>query len=86
MLATMFQVYWPFGSGEEAIETILAIIDVQVTRMLPTEFQVNWPFGSGEETKNRFTRWPPRRLSWISDRNDLTTFYLQSPRRFLPSF
>ena len=72
-----------FGSGEEAknkfsrwpplgfpIGTILAIFDLQVTRMLPTELQVNWPFGSGEEAKNRFQDgWRP---SWIFDRNDLS--------------
>ena len=43
----------------QAIGTILAIFDVQVTLMLPTKFQINWPFGSGEEAKNRFSRWPP---------------------------
>ena len=31
---------------------ILAILDLQVTPMLPTKFQVHWPFGSGGETKN----------------------------------
>ena len=35
--------------------------------MLPRKFGVNWPFGSGEEAKNRFSRWRPWRLSWISD-------------------
>ena len=28
---------------------------------------INWHFGSREEVKNRFSRWPPRRPSWISD-------------------
>ena len=48
--------------------------------MLPTKFQVNWPFGSGEKMKNRFSRWPPRRPSWISDWYDFSyhqVFYLQ---------
>ena len=83
MLTTKSQVNWSFGSGEEEkiyfqdggdlgfpIGTILAIFDLQVTLMLPTKFQVNWPLGSGEEVKNRFSSWPPRRPSWISDRTD----------------
>ena len=44
---------------------------LQVTSMLPTKFQVG---GSGEEAKNRFSRWPPRRPSWISDRNNFIYF------------
>ena len=32
---------------------ILAILDLQVTPMLPSKFQVNWPFSS--EEKNRFS-------------------------------
>ena len=58
--------------------TTLAIFDVQVTPMLPTKFQVNWPFGSGEEAKNRFSRWPPRRPTSISDRNDFSCFWSTS--------
>ena len=34
------------------IRTILAILDLLVTPMLPTKFQVNWHFGSGEKVKN----------------------------------
>ena len=87
MLPSKFGVNWPFGSGEEAkidfqdgshgghlgfpIGTILAIFDLQVTLMVPSKFGVNWPFGSGEEAKNRFSRWRP---SWISDRNDFSSF------------
>ena len=58
------------------IGTILANFDVQVIPMLPTKFQVNWPFGSGEEAKNRFSRWLPRQPLWISDRNDLSYFFI----------
>ena len=54
------------------ISMILAIFDLQVTPMLPSKFGVNWPFGSGEEVKNRFSRWPPWRPSWISDRHDFS--------------
>ena len=43
--------------------------------MLPTKFRVNWPFGSGGEAKNRFSRWPPWRSTWISDRNDFSYFW-----------
>ena len=83
MFPTKFQVNWPLGSGEEAIDfqdghhlrflirTILAIFNLQVTPKLPTYVQVNWPFGSGREVKNRFSRWPP---SWISDWNNLSYF------------
>ena len=56
------------------IGTILAVFDLQVTQMLPSKFGVNWPFGSGEEVKNRFSRWPPWRLSWVSDRHDFSCF------------
>ena len=43
----------------------LATFDLQVTAMFPTKFQVNLLFGSGEEAKNRFTKWPLWRPSWI---------------------
>ena len=54
--------------------------------MLPTSFRVNWLLGSGEEAKNRFSRWLPWRLSWISDRHDFSYFLIyKSPRCFLAS-
>ena len=56
------------------IGTILAIFYLQVILMLPSKFGVNWPFGSGEEANNRFSRWPPWRPSWISDRHDFSYF------------
>ena len=56
------------------IGTIFAIFDLQVILMLPSKFGVNWPFCSGEEAKNRFSRWPPWRPSWISDRHDFSYF------------
>ena len=49
--------------------------------MHPSKFGVNWPFCSGEEAKNRFSRWPPWRPSWIYDR--LLLIY-KSPWCFLP--
>ena len=59
------------------IGTILAIFDLQVILMVPSKFGVNWPFGSGEEAKNRFSRWLPWRLSWISDQHNFSyRFYL----------
>ena len=36
------------------IDMILAILDLQVTPMLPTMFQVNWPFNSEEAKKQIF--------------------------------
>ena len=39
------------------IQTNEAILDLQVTPMLPTKFRVKWPFSSGEEAKNRFSKW-----------------------------
>ena len=56
MSPTKFGVNWPFGAGEEAkyrfsrlrpwwpsgiSDQILAILDLQVTLMLPTRFRVN---------------------------------------------
>ena len=69
------------------IGKISANFDLQVTTMLPTKFRISWLFGSGEEAKNRFSRWPSWRPSWISDRNDFSYFFIyKSPRCFLPSF
>ena len=64
------------GHLEFLIGTILAIFDLQVTLMLPTctYFKVNKPFGSGE-VKNRFSRWPPWRPSWVPNRNDFSHFW-----------
>ena len=74
MLLIELKVNSAFGSGEAKKEFSdrknIAIFDLQVIPMLPTTFQVNWTFGSGVEAKNRFSRWPPWRPSWIFDRND----------------
>ena len=56
------------------IQTTSAILDLQVTGMLPTKFQVKRLFSSGEEEKNRFSRWLSWQPSWISDRDDLRYF------------
>ena len=81
----MFQVNWPFGSGEEAQNRFQQsgngchlgfptgmIFDIKVNLMLPTKFQVNWPFSSGEEAINRFSRWRP---SGISNWNNFSCFF-----------
>ena len=61
------------------LETILATFDLKVTLVLPTKFQISWAFGSGEEAKkNRFSRRPPLRTSWISDRNDFSYIWSTS--------
>ena len=44
--------------------------------MLPIKFGVSWPLGSGEKAKNKFLRWQPWWLSWISNQNDLSYFDL----------
>ena len=54
------------------IGMILTIFNLQVTPMPATKFRVNWHFGSGEEVKDRFSRWPPWQLPWISDLNDFS--------------
>ena len=54
------------------IGTILTFFDLQIVSMILTKFQVSWSVGSGEEAKNRFSRWPPCRPSWISDRNEFS--------------
>ena len=59
------------------IGTTLANFGLQVSPMLLTKFQANWPFSLGKE-KNRFSRWPPRRPSWILDRNDFSCFWSTS--------
>ena len=69
MLPTKFQINCPF-----VLEAKKYIFALEVTPMLPTKFQVNWPFGSGEEMKNGFSRLPPWRPSWVSDRNDFCYF------------
>ena len=93
MLPTKFQVDWPFDTGEKEtdfrndghgdhlgfpIGTILAIFNLQVSFMLPTELQDKWPFGSGDEAKTRFSRLPPRRLSWISNWNYFNYYWSTS--------
>ena len=59
------------------IRTILAIFDLKVTLMLSTKFRVNKHLGLGEEAKNRFSRWPPWRPSWITIDTILALFHLQ---------
>ena len=53
---------------------ILAIFDLQVNLMFPTKFPVNWHLRLGEEAKNRFSRWPQWRPSWIYYQHDFSYF------------
>ena len=64
------------------IGTILAIFVLQVTPLLLSKFRVNWPLGPGEEAKNKFSRWPPLRPSWIQDRNNFSYFFLMFSTKF----
>ena len=57
------------------IQTIYAILDLQVTPMLPTKFRVKRPFSSLEEAKKRFSRWLSWWPSWISDRDNFSYFW-----------
>ena len=72
MLPTIFQVNWPFDSGEEAKKsnldggggvylgiTIIMILAILITPMPSTKLQVNEPSASGEEVKSIFSRWWP---------------------------
>ena len=43
--------------------------------MLPTQVRANWPFQT-EEVKNRFSRWSPWPLSWISDWKDFIYLFI----------
>ena len=66
------------------IGTILAVLIYKSPRCFLPSFKSIGP--SGEEAKNIFSRWPPRRPSWISDRNNFSYFYIyKSPRCFLSS-
>ena len=42
--------------------------------MLPTKFEVNWLFDSGEEAKIKSFKMAAMAPSWISDRNDFSSF------------
>ena len=66
------------GNSGFPIGMVLTTFDLQVTPMLPTKFQVNWPLGSEGEAKNRFSRWPPWRQSWIFDWTDFSYFWSTS--------
>ena len=55
------------------LKTIIATFDLQVTLIFPTKF---WPFRSEGEFRNRFSRWLPWRLSWISSRDYFSYFWL----------
>ena len=70
-----------------SISMILVIFNLQEPPMLPTKFHVNWSFSSGEEAKNSFSRWPPWRPLWISDRNDFDLqVILMLPTKFQVSW
>ena len=55
-------------------ETILAILNLCVTVMLPIKFWLNPTDSLGGDVVWRFSRWPPWRRPWISDRNDFSKF------------
>ena len=59
-----------------SIRIILTIFDLQIVPIFPTKFQVKWPFRS-REVQNRFSTWPPRRPSYVSNQTILAIFDLQ---------
>ena len=68
------------------IGTILPIFDLTVTPMLPTKLRVNWLSVQEKKRKIDFQDGLQRRLSWISDWNDFSYFWLISHPCFQPSF
>ena len=68
------------------IGTILTIVGLQVTLMLPTEFQVNWPIDSGEEEKMDFQEGRHGGQLRFPMGTILAIFIYKLPRCFLPSF
>ena len=59
------------------IGIILHFFGVKVTPNTFYYIKVDWHFVSGQDAKNRFSRWPPRRLSWNLDRNNFSYFKLK---------
>ena len=51
---------------------ILAILNLCVTVMLPIKFWLNQTYGLGGDVIWRISRWPPWRLSWISEWNSFS--------------
>ena len=82
-----FAVNWPFvkeniqidfqggGPGSQLEFPIRTILANFLSLSCPnTSFQKfeSGPFGSGVEAQNRFSRWRPKRPSWITNQNDFS--------------
>ena len=52
--------------------TILAILNLCVTVMLPIKFLLNPTYSFGGDVVWRISRWPPWQPSWISEWNNLS--------------
>ena len=86
-----FRVNWHFGKGEKdrfqgggrgghlgfQFGMILAICYLQEAPILPINFRFNGALGLSSRTSKLFSRWQQWCPDWISDRNNLTMFYLQ---------
>ena len=75
------------GGDGIPIDTVLLILDLQVTLTLPTKFQINWPFGSGVGAKIIFQ--DGRHGCPLGFPNKTILAFLmiyKSSRCFLPSF
>ena len=51
---------------------VLAILNLHVAPMPPTKFGLNLTHGSAADVVSRVSRWPLRRPSWITKRNDFS--------------
>ena len=96
MLSTKFQVNWPFGSGEDKISAMVAILDCRSERFklfliykypsAPYQVSNQMVFLFRRGGENRFSSWRPWQPFWISDQNVLSYLRSTSPRCLLPSF
>ena len=60
------------GHLEDPSRTILAILNLYVTRMPPIKFQLCLTYCLGGDVVWSISRWPPWQLSWISEWNDFS--------------
>ena len=51
---------------------ILAILNLHVAPMPSTKFGLDLTWGLGADVVSRFSRWPPRRPSWLAEQNDFS--------------
>ena len=89
MLSTKFRVNWSF-SYKEAKKKMAAILDFRSEQFFyllliyksPQSFLLRFESNGlsvqEKKRKNKFSKWPPWRPSWISDQNDFSYFWSTS--------